>query len=415
MRKYLSWSITAGLLAVSGGIASAHDFWIIPLAFNIGTAEPLEVIGQTSSRFPTSESAVTTDRVVSAQLLTANQSETITGLSVAGPSLRLNHRPSSEGQAVIAVALQPRPSRQAPAAFERYLRLEGAADLADRYQRDGLLPKDSVTLRSSKYAKTIVQVGTARRPAFEKTAAHPLEFVPVGDPSALRAGQTFAVRLLLRGKPLADASVHAGVADNHATAVDPAKDVHLKSDAQGVVRLPISRNGLWNLRTLQVVPAEAAPANTWDAYFATFVFAVGSLPSYTPRQESDSSAVATVIEQFHAALARGDSTAALALLTPDVTILESGGVETRDQYRSGHLPGDIEFARALPRQRGALKVTVNGNVAWASSTSVVQGEYRGRAVNSSSAELIVLVRAGGSWRISAIHWSSRARRAGSQP
>ena len=125
---------------------------------------------------------------------------------------------------------------------------------------------------------------------------------------------------------------------------------------------------------------------------------------------ADSAAVASVIAQFHGALARGDSAAALALLTTDVTILEAGGVENLQEYRSGHLPGDIEYARALPRRRGALKVTVRGDVAWASSMSTVQGDYRGRAVNSASAELMVLVRVNGQWRISAIHWSSRAVR-----
>jgi hypothetical protein len=36
----------------------------------------------------------------------------------------------------------------------------------------------------------------------------------------------------------------------------------------------------------------------------------------------------------------------------------------------------------------------------------------GRAINSSGAELMVLVRTSSGWKISAIHWSSRARRPG---
>lgn len=126
--------------------------------------------------------------------------------------------------------------------------------------------------------------------------------------------------------------------------------------------------------------------------------------------QSDSAAIVSVIERFHEALAAGDSTAALALLAPDVTVLESGGVETRDEYRSHHLPGDIAFARAVPRTRAPIRVTIMGDAAWASSTSITQGEFRGRAINSTGAELIVLTRSGGSWLIRAIHWSSRPRR-----
>jgi ketosteroid isomerase-like protein len=135
-----------------------------------------------------------------------------------------------------------------------------------------------------------------------------------------------------------------------------------------------------------------------------------AIPSAAGAQQSDSAAVAGVIERFHAALASGDSTAALALLAPDVAVQESGGAETLEEYRSHHLPGDIQFARAVPRSRTPIKVTIAGDVAWATSTGVTQGEYRGRAINSNSAELMVLTRSGGSWRIRAIHWSSRARR-----
>ena len=126
-------------------------------------------------------------------------------------------------------------------------------------------------------------------------------------------------------------------------------------------------------------------------------------------QGSDSAMVVGTITRFHEALGRGDSTAALALLAPDAVILESGGSETVAEYRGHHLPADIEFARAIRAVRNAIRVTVAGNLAWAAGTSTSQGEFRGRAVNSAGAELIVLTRAADGWRISAIHWSSRRR------
>lgn len=128
---------------------------------------------------------------------------------------------------------------------------------------------------------------------------------------------------------------------------------------------------------------------------------------------NDSAAVAATVAKYHAALASGDSAAALAPLADDAVILESGGIETRADYRAHHLPADINFAKAVPSQRGAVMVKVRGDVAWASSTSITQGEANGRQVNSAGAELMVLVRTGMEWKIAAIHWSSRQRRAGS--
>ena len=133
------------------------------------------------------------------------------------------------------------------------------------------------------------------------------------------------------------------------------------------------------------------------------------LPGVSLAQVSDSAAVAAVVAQYHAALVSGDSAQALSLLAPDAVILESGGVETRDEYRSHHLPGDIGFARAVPSQRGTVQVAVRGDVAWASSTSTTTGEYRGRQINSRGAELMVLSRESNGWKIRAIHWSSRSR------
>jgi ketosteroid isomerase-like protein len=124
-------------------------------------------------------------------------------------------------------------------------------------------------------------------------------------------------------------------------------------------------------------------------------------------QNADSVAVARAVEAFHAALASGDSAGALALLSEDVLILESGGMETKADYRAGHLPADIAYARAVLSKRSAARITVLGDAAWVAGTSRTSGTYREREVNSAGAELIVLTRGASGWRIRAIHWSSR--------
>lgn len=124
----------------------------------------------------------------------------------------------------------------------------------------------------------------------------------------------------------------------------------------------------------------------------------------------DSVDVAATVVRFHRALEVGDSAAVLALLAPDAVILESGGVEDVAEYRGHHLPADIEFARAVQSTRTPVQIRVRGDVAWASATSVAQGQFRERAVNAAGAELMVLARTADGWRITAIHWSSRTRR-----
>jgi len=134
-------------------------------------------------------------------------------------------------------------------------------------------------------------------------------------------------------------------------------------------------------------------------------------PSNTIAQQAqeDSAAVARVVHQFHTALSTGDSSAAMALLADDVLILESGGVETRDEYRAHHLAADIQFAQAVPTTTGPPMIRMREGVAWAITTSVTKGTFNGREVNSAGAELMVLTHEREGWRIRSIHWSSRRR------
>lgn len=137
---------------------------------------------------------------------------------------------------------------------------------------------------------------------------------------------------------------------------------------------------------------------------------LATIPTLGAAQVPDSTLVLRAVAAYHDALGRGDSAAALALLAPDAVILESGGRESRDEYRAHHLPADIEFARAVPSRVGPRQVTIVGDVAWVSSTSETTGTFRERPINSTGAELIVLSRTAGGWVIRAIHWSSRTRR-----
>lgn len=142
------------------------------------------------------------------------------------------------------------------------------------------------------------------------------------------------------------------------------------------------------------------------------ILAAAMLALATPvsARQSDSASVAeirAVVSGFHAALEAGDSAAAIAQLHPDVSIHEGGQRETLAQYRSGHLRGDIAFASATNRAITESAVTVWGDEALYTSVSRTTGQYRGRDIDSTGTETMVLIRTSDGWRIRHIHWSSR--------
>ena len=118
---------------------------------------------------------------------------------------------------------------------------------------------------------------------------------------------------------------------------------------------------------------------------------------------------ARVVDAFHAALVRGDTTAALAQLADDALIFEAGGAErSKAEYASAHLGGDAAFAQAVPgkvlRRTGGL----SGGLAWIASEGRTQGRYKDRDVDRVTTETMLLRRDGGAWKIVHVHWSSRA-------
>lgn len=252
----------------TAGFAVAHDFWLVPDAFQISADAEVVVRGQTSSAFPTSESAVAPDRVTSARIVGAMGEDVVSALTTHAGSLVLRHRPTSSGQKIVAVSVGWRHVKETADSFRKYLVLEGAEDALKRYDQSGRLPTGAIVRRYAKYAKTVVEVGDGPR-AFERVIGQPLEFVPLADPSDVSATSRLNVRLLFQGAPLAGAKVHAGRAKGAGKA---AADITLTTTADGIVAIPVAASGLWNVRTIHVVPAPSGADADWEVHWATFVF-----------------------------------------------------------------------------------------------------------------------------------------------
>ena len=113
-------------------------------------------------------------------------------------------------------------------------------------------------------------------------------------------------------------------------------------------------------------------------------------------------------EAFQAALAAKDEEAVLALLVPEVVILESGRYEaSRDEYAAHHLGADMEFTAATERTVEKSWSGRQGDVAWVLSATRTKGHFRDRDIDVRGVETILLKKVDGHWRIVHLHWSSR--------
>ena len=259
------------LLAAVAAPLLSHDFWLIPHAFEVAEGDELVVLGQTSSEFPTTLSAVTPDRIAEARLVSGSTDETIGSVGVSGNSLVLTHRPHRAGQALVTVRVHPRNIPESPESFRHYLQIEGAPEALERYEREGLLPTDSILRRYAKYAKTLVRVGRGGPTTYDRVVGHPLEFVPLSDPEHVHAGGTLRFRMLLLGQPVASARGHVSVAES-AGASAAYDSAEFETDTNGEFTVRVGGAGIWNVRALYIVPAPEGSGADWDVHWATFVW-----------------------------------------------------------------------------------------------------------------------------------------------
>ncbi len=103
-----------------------------------------------------------------------------------------------------------------------------------------------------------------------------------------------------------------------------------------------------------------------------------------------------------------DKAAAVALLSPEVLIFESGYVErSRTEYASHHLDGDIAFSKTASRKVLGQGERTEGKTAIVWQETETKGTSKGKEIHVMGTETAVLEKTGDKWTIVHVHWSSR--------
>ncbi len=78
----------------------------------------------------------------------------------------------------------------------------------------------------------------------------------------------------------------------------------------------------------------------------------------------------------------------------------------KDEYLGDQFQIDTAFVAGMTSGSESREVSGEGNVAWVTTTSWLQGTYEDREIDLNSTEMMILRRTDDGWRIAAIHSSS---------
>ena len=226
----------AALAFVAGfGSAGAHDIWIT-LTGPSDARRAVVNYGHPFDRPPT-----VADKIIDIFAINANgQQSLIKGLTTEreGQWFVVETKPfRDDGHTLLAVR------------YDNGYWIKTADGYRNATNREVPCALDS--LWSVKFGKAL----TGPSAPWDKVLGHEFEIVPLSDPLTVKPGGTLRVRVLFRGKPLADGQVERG---DGVTSVPEEAIPRFTTDSDGVATIPIVKAGPTQL----VIDHEEAPSAT---------------------------------------------------------------------------------------------------------------------------------------------------------
>ena len=222
--------------------------------------------------FILSENSITPDRLADVAVVSpaGRVKVDVAQWSATGDTSTFPMRTGAAGTYVVGVSTRPRVLEMSGENFNAYLRSDGIPDeLAARRAQRRLTERAKE--RYQKHVKALVQVGATPGNTFGTVLGYPAELVPLQNPYALKVGAVLDIRILVDGKPVANQFVQYG---GLSTSNGRVAQRNLRSDAAGVVHIPLGRTGTYYVKFISMVRLSNDPEADHASKWGSLTFAV---------------------------------------------------------------------------------------------------------------------------------------------
>ena len=260
------------------GLAStlaAHDLFLKLADYLVAPNSAIRITALNGT-FTTSENSIARSRIADVSLVGPGGREGIDTAQVVtvGTRTQIKARTGAAGTYVLGLSVRPSEITLTGAQFNAYLEEEGLGHIVAARRQAGEL-NNGATERYAKHVKVIFQAGGARSESFASVLGYPVEIVPLANPYGLSVGDTLALRLLVDGAPKAGLEALIG---GRTAAGARHRARTLRSDADGVIRVPLSASGTWYVKFISMTHVPGAKPD-YVSQWATVTFAVPRRPA----------------------------------------------------------------------------------------------------------------------------------------
>ena len=255
----------AGLLAatLAASRLAAHDFWIEPSSFRPAVDATVALRLFVGPHFEGEPFPRVPQLVSKFVLVSASGERAVPGGPGDDPAGTI--RIAEPGLAIVGYRSFDYPVSLEAAKFEEYLKEEGLEKISTLRAQRGETARPAREV-FSRCAKAVLDAGGSGKAGFDRVLGFTLELVPEKNPYALRPGDALPVRLLLGGKPLAGAVVHALL---HG---EPGATAAARTGRDGRVNLALAKPGFWMIKAVEMGPAPAGVDADWQSLWASLTF-----------------------------------------------------------------------------------------------------------------------------------------------